>query len=97
MRQSYVYLSRQVHKSPCSGSKRNWTSFHKAFRHSLPQHSIHTLDLRNHGASPHAVPMTYDAMAEDVLHYIELHELTNISILGHSMFVFFLERSIVLA
>ncbi|THH17065.1 hypothetical protein EW146_g3676 [Bondarzewia mesenterica] len=42
-------------------------------------------DLRNHGSSPHAEPMTYEAMAADVLHFCENHSLSNISLLGHSM------------
>ncbi|KAJ3571076.1 hypothetical protein NP233_g3992 [Leucocoprinus birnbaumii] len=67
------------------GSKRNWTSLHKAFHRALPQFSIHTLDLRNHGTSPHATPMTNIAMAEDVLHYIDSRGLTNVALLGHSM------------
>lgn len=87
VRQFYAYLNSQVRKLFHSGSKRNWTSLHKAFHRSLPQHSIHTLDLRNHGASPYATPMTYAAMAEDVLHYIESRKLTNVSLLGHSMSV----------
>jgi pimeloyl-ACP methyl ester carboxylesterase len=70
-----------------SGSKRNWTSFHKAFHRALPRHAIHTLDLRNHGKSPRATPMTYTSMAEDVLDYINSRGLSNVALLGHSMFV----------
>ncbi|EKM82051.1 hypothetical protein AGABI1DRAFT_105416 [Agaricus bisporus var. burnettii JB137-S8] len=67
------------------GSKRNWTSLHKAFHQALPHHSIHTLDLRNHGMSPHATPMTYTSMAEDVIHYIDSHGISDVALLGHSM------------
>jgi hypothetical protein len=31
--------------------------------------------------------MTYTAMAEDVLHYIDSNGLSNVVLLGHSMFV----------
>ncbi|KAF9448563.1 mitochondrial protein [Macrolepiota fuliginosa MF-IS2] len=67
------------------GSKRNWTSLHKAFHRALPHRSIHTLDLRNHGMSPRATPMTYATMAEDVLNYIDSRNLSNVALLGHSM------------
>ncbi|KAK0211033.1 alpha/beta-hydrolase [Desarmillaria ectypa] len=66
------------------GSKRNWTSLTKAFLRDLNR-PVYALDLRNHGTSPHALPMTYSAMASDVLHFISKHHLTNISLLGHSM------------
>lgn len=80
-------MERGTQYSSLSGSKRNWTSLHKAFHRALPYHSVHTLDLRNHGASPRATPMTYTAMAEDVLYYIDTHNLSNVALLGHSMFV----------
>jgi pimeloyl-ACP methyl ester carboxylesterase len=44
-------------------------------------------DLRNHGTSPHAEPMNYTAMAEDVWHFIEQHGLSDVSVIGHSMYV----------
>ncbi|KZP09023.1 alpha/beta-hydrolase [Athelia psychrophila] len=66
------------------GSKRNWLSLSKAFMKDL-QRPIYTLDLRNHGDSPHAAPMDYPAMAADVLHFFEQRGLSNISLLGHSM------------
>jgi len=66
------------------GSKRNWLSLSKAFLKDL-QRPIYTLDLRNQGMSPHAEPMSYAAMATDVLHFCTNHSLSNISLLGHSM------------
>lgn len=42
-------------------------------------------DLRNHGASPHSEVMDYTSMASDVLHFCATHNLSNISLLGHSM------------
>ena len=44
-------------------------------------------DLRNHGTSPHAEPMNYTSMAEDVWHFIEQHGLSDVSVIGHSMCV----------
>ncbi|KAI0291345.1 alpha/beta-hydrolase [Multifurca ochricompacta] len=66
------------------GMKRNWLSLSKAFHRDL-QRSVYTLDLRNHGSSPHAMPMNYEAMTTDVIHFLRSHSLSNISLLGHSM------------
>ncbi|KAH9916177.1 alpha/beta-hydrolase [Fomitopsis serialis] len=66
------------------GMKRNWLSLSKAFLRDLDM-PIYTLDLRNHGTSPHARPMDYAAMAVDVLYFFRRHSLTNVSLLGHSM------------
>lgn len=66
------------------GTKRNWLSLSKAFQRDLDR-PIYSLDLRNHGTSPHASPMNYSAMAEDVLNFCSEHSLRHISLLGHSM------------
>ncbi|KDQ59096.1 hypothetical protein JAAARDRAFT_57066 [Jaapia argillacea MUCL 33604] len=66
------------------GSKRNWLSLSKAFAKDL-QRPVYSLDLRNHGASPHAEPMTYTSMALDVVQFCKQHSLSDISLLGHSM------------
>ncbi|KAF5368895.1 hypothetical protein D9758_002971 [Tetrapyrgos nigripes] len=66
------------------GSKQNWSSLSKAFSKDLNK-PVYALDLRNHGRSPHALPMTYSQMAADVLHFIQKNDLTEISLLGHSM------------
>ncbi len=43
------------------------------------------LDLRNHGASPHAPVMDYPTMAEDVLETLRAHRALPCAIVGHSM------------
>ncbi|NPA33642.1 MAG: alpha/beta fold hydrolase [Chlorobi bacterium] len=43
------------------------------------------VDLRNHGDSPWAEPMTYEAMAQDVAQLIKELNLSEVSIIGHSM------------
>lgn len=68
-----------------SGSKRNWISICKAFHRDMPERPIYALDLRNHGSSPHALPMTYESMASDVRKFVEEKQLKNIALLGHSM------------
>jgi len=74
----------------CSGSKRNWSSLCKALHRDMPGRPLYALDLRNHGASPHASPMTYEAMAGDVKKFIMDKGLKDVALLGHSMHVNFL-------
>ncbi|KAJ7167719.1 alpha/beta-hydrolase [Mycena filopes] len=66
------------------GSSRNWGAHSRRFAQNL-QRPIYALDLRNHGASDHAQPMTYSAMAADVIHFIRQHSLSDVSLIGHSM------------
>ncbi|KAH7884783.1 alpha beta-hydrolase [Phlebopus sp. FC_14] len=66
------------------GSKRNWQSLSKAFMKEL-ERPVYTLDLRNHGSSPHMRPMTYEHMAADVLSLCQKLSLSKVSLLGHSM------------
>jgi pimeloyl-ACP methyl ester carboxylesterase len=44
-----------------------------------------SLDLRNHGASPHGPGMSYRAMAEDVLETLADRDALPAALLGHSM------------
>lgn len=65
------------------GSSGNWHTlsrsvFSKTYR-------VFTLDLRNHGRSPHDKEMTYDAMASDVVEFASDHDLERFHLLGHSM------------
>jgi esterase len=46
---------------------------------------VHALDLRNHGKSFHSDDFSYEVMVQDVLDYCQLHQLTSIDIIGHSM------------
>lgn len=46
---------------------------------------VHSLDLRNHGRSPHTESMTYAEMAADVHAYLDDHKLARVAVLGHSM------------
>ena len=64
------------------GSATNWRS---VARHLASRHTVHALDLRNHGGSPWAATMTYPQMADDVRHYIARHRLQGVTVMGHSM------------
>lgn len=48
-------------------------------------YQVHSLDLRNHGDSPHTESMGYPEMASDVLAYMDRAGLASASLLGHSM------------
>lgn len=64
------------------GSSRNWQSAGK----DLAEHyHVLAVDLRNHGSSPHAEPMTYEAMMGDVLAWLDGQGLSQVHLLGHSM------------
>ena len=64
------------------GSGGNW---HGIARVLAGSHTVYTVDLRNHGASPWAETMGYPEMADDVRRFIEGQGLKQPAILGHSM------------
>lgn len=47
--------------------------------------SIHAMDLRNHGRSPHGAEMAYPVLAHDVLETLAAAGIERTSILGHSL------------
>lgn len=68
------------------GSARNWASFVKDLSARLPQASIISLDLRNHGQSAgFASPHSLDAAAEDVLSFARAKGMSPSAIVGHSL------------
>jgi esterase len=64
------------------GSARNFATIQKTF---APQRRTIALDMRNHGASPHAHDMRYATMASDVLHTLEHLDALPAILLGHSL------------
>src|SRR5574342_144755 len=44
-----------------------------------------TLDLRNHGHSPHDPVMSFPAMAEDIYEFFDQQNIASAHVLGHSM------------
>ncbi|KAK3945025.1 Abhydrolase domain-containing protein IMO32 [Diplogelasinospora grovesii] len=66
------------------GSKKNNRSISKVLARDLGRY-IYTVDLRNHGESPHHPRHDYSAMADDVAEFIVKHNLKNPTLIGHSM------------
>ena len=64
------------------GSARNWGAVQKALAH---DYRVVALDLRNHGASPHAPDMDYAAQAADVAETMVALGIKRAVVLGHSM------------
>jgi len=64
------------------GSARNLGVVQRAL---APRFRVLALDLRNHGASPHAAAMDYQAMAADVLETLDQRAALPAALVGHSM------------
>ena len=64
------------------GSSRNWQS---AGVDLADRFHVFALDLRNHGRSPHDPVMTYSAMMDDVVGWMDAKAIPRASLLGHSM------------
>ncbi|KAI7834460.1 alpha/beta fold family hydrolase [Kickxella alabastrina] len=66
------------------GSKQNWRAIANQLTRTLNR-DTYSVDLRNHGESPHQSPHTYPAMSQDIQQFIQDHQLTKPVLLGHSM------------
>jgi pimeloyl-ACP methyl ester carboxylesterase len=64
------------------GSSRNWMT---AGRDLAARRRVFALDLRNHGLSPHAPGMSYEAMAGDVAAWLDSRGIPSAELIGHSM------------
>ena len=64
------------------GSSSNWRG---VARQLAATHTVHSVDLRNHGASPWADSMDYADMADDVLQLMDRLGLQTAAVMGHSM------------
>ncbi|MGG7036111.1 MAG: alpha/beta fold hydrolase [Flavobacterium sp.] len=65
------------------GMSDNWKSF--GSQYAAEGFQVHLIDLRNHGRSFHSDEFSYEIMVNDVLDYCQHYDLSNISIIGHSM------------
>lgn len=64
------------------GSMDNWRTQAKRLSQTQP---VITLDLRNHGDSPHIKGMSYREMYEDVIKVAQVESIKTFHLLGHSM------------
>jgi esterase len=64
------------------GSSDNWRTISKRLS---PSYKIYSVDLRNHGQSPHSEIMTYPAMADDVRELLEIEKTPDCHLVGHSL------------
>ena len=65
------------------GMSDNWKSLGSLY--AAEGFQVHMLDLRNHGKSFHSDEFNYTVMSNDILEYCQHYNLTNVSIIGHSM------------
>ncbi|GIV29517.1 MAG: alpha/beta hydrolase [Bacteroidia bacterium] len=65
------------------GQSDNWNTIAKKMVENGIQ--VYTVDLRNHGQSPHSEEMNYELMAEDIKELMEVEQMQSPVILGHSM------------
>jgi pimeloyl-ACP methyl ester carboxylesterase len=64
------------------GSSDNWLTQSKIL---AEKYRVISLDLRNHGQSPHDDTFDYQSMANDLMLFIQEHKLENPIVIGHSM------------
>ena len=64
------------------GSSDNWQTIAKRLSEN---YTIYTLEARNHGQSPHDSAFNLDAMADDLLEFIDDNNIENPILVGHSM------------
>jgi len=60
----------------------NWKTLANKFS---ANYEVHLVDQRNHGRSFHDDDFSYELMVEDLVHYLDQHQLGSVNILGHSM------------
>ena len=65
------------------GMSDNWKTLGRRF--SELGYQVHLVDQRNHGRSFHHESFSYEDLAEDLKHYCEVNNLSDLIILGHSM------------
>lgn len=64
------------------GEGKNWLTIGKVLS---KNYEVHLIDQRNHGNSFHHVDHNYQVMSEDLVSYLDLHQINSCSIIGHSM------------
>jgi len=64
------------------GSSDNWLTQAKLFS---PHYKFYTVDLRNHGQSPHDDAFDYQAMVNDLKFFFDDQGISEATLIGHSM------------
>lgn len=64
------------------GTLDNWATLSKRFSEN---YTVYAIDQRNHGKSGHADAFTYELLAQDLLEFMDEHDVYTASLLGHSM------------
>ena len=64
------------------GSSDNWLTQAKLIAN---HYKVYTVDLRNHGQSPHSDDFDYSAMVNDLEEFVDTNELQAPIMIGHSM------------
>jgi pimeloyl-ACP methyl ester carboxylesterase len=64
------------------GSSDNWQTLAKKFANEF---RVYAIDLRNHGRSFHHEDLDYEVMTADLSEFIKENDLSQVSLLGHSM------------
>ena len=64
------------------GSSVNWRAMARKL---ADKRKVYTVDMRNHGKSPHMDIMSYEAMAMDLVRFMDSAGLKQADIIGHSM------------
>lgn len=64
------------------GLSDNWVTFGRGLAGS---YSVYIPDLRNHGQSPHSNVFDFPSMEQDLLEFLEDHNLRNVNLIGHSL------------
>ena len=65
------------------GMSDNWKSYAKKMTEN--DFKVHLIDQRNHGDSFHNNEFNYKIIANDLKYYVNHHDLTKFSLIGHSM------------
>lgn len=64
------------------GQSDNFATLSKQF---AEFYTVHAIDLRNHGRSFHSDDMSFEAMSDDILNYLNHHQIETCYLLGHSL------------
>lgn len=64
------------------GSRENWRTMSRKLS---DRYQVFTVDLRNHGGSPHSAEFSCALMADDLRYFMHEHALPEACLLGHSM------------